>query len=397
MRALITSSRFPHALDLVRKLGERGHEVLAADTFEGAPGSRSRYVAERIVTTAPAFEPDEYVNEIEELVRGRGVDMLLPAFEEAFYLAPHRERLARHTDAFFPSFEVIQRLHDKRAFPELARELGLAAPRTIAVESERELRRAIASFPEHIARPAFSRGGVTLLTNVGPLAGRVRVEDCRPSPECPWIVQEYVRGTDVCSFGVAHHGRYVAHSAYEHPKTIEHAGGILFVSVDEPESLRMAQRIVEALGYHGHVSFDFMRTERGLVLLECNPRPTAGVFMMSSEDYERALIAPRTIDAPLVVPAGVRRQIAVALLRDMVRNPKEIPADLRALFSGVPDVYTRRDDAMPAIWSVLSYSRVRAFRRWAGHAGRRPSDLVAAQFFDIAWDGAPMRRSSRAA
>ena len=43
MRLLITSSRMPFALDAIRKLGERGHEVFACDSYAASPGSHSKY------------------------------------------------------------------------------------------------------------------------------------------------------------------------------------------------------------------------------------------------------------------------------------------------------------------------------------------------------------------
>ena len=41
MRILVTSSRNPFALDMIRKLGSVGHEVYASDTYDGAMGTRS--------------------------------------------------------------------------------------------------------------------------------------------------------------------------------------------------------------------------------------------------------------------------------------------------------------------------------------------------------------------
>lgn len=386
MRVLVTSSRFPHALCEIRHFGEQGHTVFAADTYGTAPGSHSRFVAERFVVASPTFETDRYVDEIAAIVRSRGVELLVPAFEEALYLAEHRDRVP--APIFCPDLATLARLHDKRRFVELARELGLSTPRTIVARSSSELRRAIGALPDYLARPAYSRGGVTLLANAGPLAGCVAIEDCEPTPEQPWIVQEFVRGTDVCSFSVAQRGRVVAHCAYEHPKTIEHAGGILFESIDEPVTLAIARRVVEALGYHGQIAFDFIRTETNeLVLLECNPRPTAGVFMMSSRDLSDAVLDRVESETPRIVPAGVRRQIAVAIMRDMVRNWREIPNDLAVLFSGIEDVYTERGDIVPALYALLSYGQVYAYREAIGRRDRHVTDLVAAQFHDVLWDG----------
>src|SRR5690606_30692303 len=153
-----------------------------------------------------------------------------------------RDRLAG-ADLFAPPFETMMRLHDKVAFARLAEELDLRVPKTIIAESQSELRDAMAAIPRYFARGAYSRGGVLLLTNTGPLAGVVRVEQCQPTPDSPWLVQEYVEGVDVCDFSVVHHGRIHAHAAYVHPKEIEHAGGIVFESIDDPTTLQIARRV----------------------------------------------------------------------------------------------------------------------------------------------------------
>ncbi|MDQ3036124.1 MAG: ATP-grasp domain-containing protein [Myxococcota bacterium] len=389
MNILVTSSRFPHALCEIRRFGEQGHAVYAADTFATAPGNHSKYVVESFVTASPTFETERFIADLEEIIDAHHIDLLVPCFEEALYIAEHLPRLGARTHVFCPPLSTLLRLHDKHAFAELTSSLGLPLPSTRIVRSTRELRSAIALFPEYIARPVYSRGGVALLTNAGPLAGHLSIDECQPTALQPWIVQEFVHGTEVCSFSIAHRGRIVAHCAYEHPKTIEHAGGILFESVDEPESLRLAQRYTEALDYDGQISFDFIRTDRGLVMVECNPRPTAGVFMMSSRDFCDAIFASDGDDgeAPRVVPPGERRQIAIAILRDMVRNWREIPGDVEVLLSGIDDVYPEPGDALPALYSLLSYGHVRTFRRHMNVARRSPSDLVAAQFFDVLWDG----------
>jgi glutathione synthase/RimK-type ligase-like ATP-grasp enzyme len=385
MNVLVTSSRFPHAVGVIRRLGEEGHAVFASDTFRAAPGSHSRYVARAFITASPTFDTERWIQQLEEIVDSHRIDLVVPSFEEVLYLAEHLERLERRTSIFCSPLATLARLHDKSTFVELARELGLRVPETRVVRSAAELRRALAEIPEHIARPIFSRGGVTLLTNTGPLAGRMPVEACRPTALQPWIVQEFVHGTEVCSFSVAHHGRLVAHCTYEHPKTIEHAGGILFESVDEPRSIDLARTIVEALGYHGHISLDYVRTTEGLVLLECNPRPTAGIFMTTARDYCRATFeSPRD---PIVVPPGIKKQIAVAIVRDMFRNWREIPNDLDVLLSGIEDVYSERGDPLPALYCFLTYPRILAFRRKQRLGRRSPTDLVASQFFDVLWDG----------
>ena len=385
MKVLITSSRLPHALGEVRKFGEAGHEVYTTDTFTTSPGSHSRYVQQSFITASPTFETAKFITDLQEIIRAHAIDLLVPCFEEVFYIAKHAAALTPLTAVFCPPFETLARVHNKATFTELTQQLGLPIAKTKTVTSQAELKAAAAEFPEYFARAAFSRGGVELFTNTGPLAGAVKLEDIQPTKDQPWLISEFIHGKDICSFSIAQHGKLVAHCTYEHPMTIEHAGGIEFISIDEPQSVQIAKTYIEALNYHGQISFDYMKTDKGLYMVECNPRPTAGVFMMDPEDFATAIFNPPS--APIVVQPGVREQIAIAIIRDMFRNPRDIPSDLHELLRGGKDLYTEGGDMLPLLYSVLSYSHVFAFRRRMHVKKHKHSDLMEAQFFDIAWDG----------
>lgn len=376
----------PFALAEIRKLGEAGHELFAADTFGASPGNHSNLVSEARVTASPRYATARFVDEIEDFVRARDIELIAPAFEEVFYLTGHRDRFEGLTHLFAAPFDVMARLHDKTRFLALGRELGLSVPETTVVTTHDDLERAIAEYPRYFARAAFSRGGVTLLTNTGPLAGAVDLDECQPSDTNPWVVQEFVEGLDLCSFSVVHHGKVAAHSTYVHPKTLEHAGGIVFESVVEPETLASTRAIVQALGYHGQISIDFMKTDRGMMLVECNPRPTAGVTVMPDEMFVKALTDP-DLGRTEVAPAGKRTKLGVALLRDMILNWREIPADLEELLSSAEDVYAKPGDIVPLLYSFLSLGRLAKYRKEVGTGKHKRSDLMASYFYDIVWDG----------
>ena len=341
---------------------------------------------ESLITASPTFATAKFIQELAHIISSRSIDLVIPAFEGVFYIAKHLRDLSALTSIFCPPLEPLARLHNKRTFTELARELDLPVADTRIVTNTAQLKAAVDEFPEYFARAAFSRGGVTLLTNTGPLAGKVRIGECHPTEEQPWLVQQFLHGKDLCSFSVAHHGKIVAHCTYEHPKTIEHAGGIEFISVDEPQSLDIATRFVEVLGYHGQISFDYMKTDDGLCLIESNPRPTAGVFMMSAEEFCDAIFHP-SIDHPTLVKPGVHARMTIAIVRDMFRNPREIPSDLKILLSDEENVYLKHGDCLPALYSLLSYSHVLAFRHRLYAKKHKHSDIMEAQFFDIGWDG----------
>jgi predicted ATP-grasp superfamily ATP-dependent carboligase len=379
----------PFAIDEIRKLGEQGHTVFASDTFASAPGSHSKHVAASKVTASPRYDTAAFVADVASILRDDGIDMLLPQFEEVFYLAKHAGDLPGGTKLFMPSFEVLARLHHKGKLHGLARELGLRVPASVMVASHTDLRYATGDIPEYMARPVYSRGGVQLLTNTGPLAGTLDLSECHPTADNPWLVQEFVHGVDVCTFSIVQHGRIAAQSAYVHPREIEHAGGIVFESIDEPEGLEIAQTIATATGYHGQMSLDFKRDARGLVLIECNPRPTAGVHVMSPAMFEQALLDTQPT-TPRLTEAGVKRKYSVALIRDMLLHLRELPADLLHLLSGAKEVVAEPGDLAPALYQLLSYGHVKAYRRRLSTGKHKATDLMSAYFDDISWNGEPI-------
>ncbi|MEZ4336932.1 MAG: ATP-grasp domain-containing protein [Sandaracinaceae bacterium] len=393
MDVLVTSSRMPYAIEEIRKLGRAGHRAYASDTFRAAPGSHSRYAADHFVTARPAERPEAFVDDVVTLLREHTIHRLMPSFEEVLHLARERERIEALTEPFFPSYDVLRRLHDKVAFIGLARELGLRTPHTLVARTRAELADATRELPRFFARQAFSRGGVQLFTNQGPLAGNVALEDCEPTEANPFVVQEFVEGEDVCTFSICHRGRVAGHSTYVHPLTVEHSGGIVFDSIVDDEGLEAVRRVVEATGYHGRVSFDFLRTREGLVVVECNPRPTAGLTILPDDMYDDAFM-DRAPDRTLVAPAGTRRLLSLGVLRNMAVDWSEAPADLDALLSSGRDVYADPHDFLPVVWQVIAYGRVVGYKLRARR--RKRSDLMQGYFWDICWNGEDAASRSRA-
>lgn len=240
MRILLTSSRLPFALALIRRLAEAGHEVHAADAYAVAPGNHSRYLSGHLVTAPPRPETERFVNDVKDYVTAHGIERVVPAFEEAFYLATRYDRLQQVTDLYTAPFATLARLHDKATFSELARKLELRLPATTVATRLEELRAATEHYGSYFARAAFSRGGIALLTNTGPLAGHTDVDDCRPTPEQPWLVQNFVGGPMQCTYSTLREGTVLTHLCYRAPRQWEHSTGIAFETVGStsPSSAR---------------------------------------------------------------------------------------------------------------------------------------------------------------
>jgi len=125
----------PFALGMVRKLASEGHQVFAADDQSLSPGNHSRYLAGRFVYPSPRRDTAGFLAELEWIAREHEIDVIVPTFEEAFYISTQLVRLSRVTEVFVSPFRTLACLHDKGAFERLVARLGLPVPETVVVRS----------------------------------------------------------------------------------------------------------------------------------------------------------------------------------------------------------------------------------------------------------------------
>jgi hypothetical protein len=379
MRVLITSSRMPFALDAIRKLGERGHEVYASDSYEASPGNHSHYLAGHFVTASPSGDPAGFAADVERIAVENEIEVVLPMFEEVFYLAAQHERLSAVTKLYAPPFRTLAQVHDKGTFQELCDQLEIRTPRTVLAHSQEELTDAIGRFPAYFARAAFSRGGIGLLTNTGPLAGHLQPGDCHPTEANPWLVQEFVDGPMQCTYSAIHQGKVASHMSYRAPRQWEHSTGIQFLSVDAKSTLPIVERLGTDLEWDGQMSLDFIETDDGLVMIECNPRPTDGVLLMSSEDLERGLLAPN--QDVLLVPPGREEQLDFAVCAQIFREPLQAAPKTIHDLARIHGTDRGWRDSMPKLYSFLALCR---FERLSL---KDREQLFVAMADGITWDG----------
>jgi predicted ATP-grasp superfamily ATP-dependent carboligase len=353
MRLLITSSRMPFALDAIRKLGSRGHEVFACDSYEAAPGSHSRFLQGHFTTSSATDDPETFAADVERIAAENEIELVLPMFEEVFYLAAQHERISKVTRLYAPPFRTLAQVHDKGTFQELCERLEIRTPQTVLAHGQAELKEAVERFPRYFGRAAFSRGGVGLLTNTGPLAGHLKLDDIHPTEANPWLVQEYVDGPMHCTYSALHDSTVASQMSYRAPRQWEHSTGIQFLSVDPADTLPIVERLGKELSWDGQMSLDFVDADDGLMMIECNPRPTDGVLLMTAEELERALLAPT--DETQMVEAGREEQLDFAVFGQMFREPlRDAPRSINDLAT-IPGTDKGWHDEMPQLYSFLAF------------------------------------------
>jgi glutathione synthase/RimK-type ligase-like ATP-grasp enzyme len=164
---------------------------------------------------------------------------------------------------FVSPFRTLARLHDKAAFERLVTRLGLPVPETVMVISDEELREATGRLDRYFARGAFSRGGICCLTNTGPLAGALEMDEVHPTRAAPWLVQPFLDGETVCTYSTVHGGRVSSHLMYRIPRQRKHSTGIQFEAIDATESLKLIEPIVAELDYTGQTDLVRLPGHRG--------------------------------------------------------------------------------------------------------------------------------------
>lgn len=378
MNILITSSRAPVALDLIRAFGRAGHTVYATDTLRWTMGSHSRYLTRHVVTPPPRHDPHGFGAALARLIEQERIDWLIPTSEEVFYVARHYQALAARTNVLTEPLSALHPLHHKGEFQRRCAELGITTPRTALIRGQAELREALPDFPEYLLKPAYSRFATRVITNRGPRAGQLPLHECRPTSAAPWLVQQYVDGACVCTYSTLHSGHVTAHCAYATPRKVNHGSGVQFVSIDGAATLEIVCRLGAALGYTGQMSLDFIQAPDGLYLLECNPRATSGLHLIDQDTLIGGLT--RASQPTWVAPPGRCRQLSLALLASEFARPRHWPTLARDL-ARVDDVVFDRVDPLPAL------VQMRAALTFAAIGRRKRLSLSEAMTEDIEWNG----------
>ncbi|MDX2006211.1 MAG: GNAT family N-acetyltransferase [Meiothermus sp.] len=283
-RILVTGARAPVALELCRSFARAGHTVFIAESQWPNLCEVSDSVTQSFRLPPPRLEPLRFARALEQLVQSEKIDLVVPTCEEVFYVA-HAAGLGGRPERYFVSgLSTLRQLHHKGEFVRLIQGLGLKAPQTWLLQHPDDLRR----LPRQklVFKPAFSR-----------FAAKTRVwSPGQPMPElpvsgkAPWLAQAFVEGQELCSYGVARSGQLTAHAVYRPKWRAGFGASVYFEAVEHAEVLEFVRAVVGDLSFTGQIAFDFIQNAEGLWALECNPRATSGLHLLSPEQQIQAFL-----------------------------------------------------------------------------------------------------------
>ena len=382
MRLLLTGARAPATLELIRLFARAGHQVIVAESARVSLGAASRFVGKPYRLPKPRTEPLAFARELERIVQLERIDLLIPTCEEVFWVSGMLEGSSVRKKIFVANAKTLLELHDKSRFAAMARRLHLRFPETRILQSKSDCER-LSRQQKWILKPAFSRfAAKTQVLDVGQ-----KLTNLEPSSDQVWLAQAFLDGQEWCSFAVVKAGRVQAFVLYRPVWRAGFAASVMFESLapEDPvslEALRMTSVIAEDCRFSGQIAFDFIQTNRGLFVLECNPRATSGVHLFAAEDrLERAYL--ENLETPIVPAARSRAMLALPML--LYGLPSAFRAgrigdwwsDLRSARNVIFD----SGDPLPAFHQVLVALEL------LREASRLNCSLLEASTADIEWNG----------
>lgn len=364
MKILLTGSRNFVALDVVRTLHRQGHTLYVADSVGFDFVRFSKLVHSSFRTPSARFNEREYIASISHIITTCHIDMIVPLGEEVFYLARNQHQLCASRPSLTihsGTIEQLESLHNKYFFYTLAASLGLRVPDSILVHSAEQVIEYQKSHVAHvILKPVYSRfaNHIIELTSIN------RKQLASINWDADYILQEYVSGEPVSSYSYGSDDDivfYASNLTTNVPSAMTNA----VKRATPPEVAAADARIRHALTYTGQLGLDFISNDKGLYLLEANPRATIGYSLQQRSRIQSRLLMFHSLLGGMIQARKLPRYIAI--------------------FATYPDTLFHFSDIMPALAS--QFGNLRTYLRFrAQHPGEGTRTYAS---FDMQYDGPP--------
>ena len=281
---LISGGKMTKALQLARSFHAAGHRVVLVESEKyWLTGHRYSRSVDRFYTV-PRPESPEYVDALVDIILRDDVDTYVPVCSPTASLFDSKAmpRLSRYCEVIHVGPETIDHLDDKYAFAQMASSLGLRAPKSVLVTKPADVldfdfaseRRAF--ILKSIKYDSIRRLDLTRLPCETREKTEAFVRSLPISPENPWVMQEYISGTEYCTHGTLRDGELRVHCC-----CLSSPFQVNYANEAGPEIEHWVRRFGEALALTGQASIDFIKADDDghVYAIECNPRTHSAITM----------------------------------------------------------------------------------------------------------------------
>ncbi len=276
-RILLTGARAPITLDLARQLKECGDTVYLADSVRTPLSRVSNAITNYFLLPKPVENPVAYVKYLNKIALENKIDLIIPTCEEIFYIARFKNLINTETDVFCDHFEKLYQLHSKWDFHKKITGYEVLSPETILLNHFHDIKKNVPKTIDYVFKPVFSRFASKTL--ISPNDNDLK--NINISPPKPWVAQKRIYGKEYSSYSIAYRGNLSLHCTYQCQYRAGKGAGIYFEAIEHQKILNFVNQFVQENQFHGQISFDFIENHEHCYVLECNPRATSGLHLIS--------------------------------------------------------------------------------------------------------------------
>jgi catechol O-methyltransferase len=303
---LVTGVGMSKGLVLARAFHLAGHYVVGADfepsgalSMGRASKAISRFYRLRSVTSRDSSTV--YVQDLMKIIVTEKIDLWVSCSGVASAVedGEAKEIIEKRTACKAIQFDIetTQMLHEKHTFIEHAGKCGLIIPDTHTITSAEDAARILRNAPpdrQYIMKTIgvvdAARADMTLLPKATNEETSKHLQRLVITKDCPWILQQYIKGEEFCTHAVVIRGQVKVFVACPSAELLMHYKMLPATSPLSMAMLAFTQRMAKIGGasFTGHLSFDFMVEKQELMSsqprlypIECNPRAHTAVVLFA--------------------------------------------------------------------------------------------------------------------
>jgi len=273
MKILITTARAPVALEWVKIAKKSGHIPILADTLDYPICSFYKDVEYKKIHS-PRLDFENYLKDIEFL--SKQVDMIIPNGEDIFYLAKVRDIIDSKIKFFIPDTNDLFNLHSKMKFFEKMNN-NVKIPNSILIENKNEI-----NFNKKtVLKPEFSRFGKNVIRDVN----KKNIQNIEINKNYKWVQQDFIEGNSLCNYAICENGEVISHVVYKPKYLINNSASSYFEYTEDKRCENFIKEFAKNNNFNGQIAFDFIDDGKDLYIIECNPRTTSGLHLISKNIF----------------------------------------------------------------------------------------------------------------
>jgi glutathione synthase/RimK-type ligase-like ATP-grasp enzyme len=287
--------------EAITALGLAGHRLELVSCNPICLGRFSRFVERVHRAPASGADPDGYLAAVLEAVKKSSIDALIPVHEQAYLFAAARHLLPPGLGIALADFAAFEQVQSKAGLAALLARLKIPQPATDIIHSAAE-------FAQSRPYPFFVKAAFGTASAGVWRAGDERQRDAllRQFVQADvfaegLVVQAAVSGALERTQAVFDRGRLVACHIYRQVAEGPGGGDVLKLSLISAEVRKLVEQIGEALGWHGALSFDYIRDHASATpyFIDANPRLVEPMnAWLSGVDLAGALLRISLGEAP---------------------------------------------------------------------------------------------------